>query len=129
MKKTGIDKLLKAHADVGAITPGETETPEEADEVVDLLKELRRMIRKYEWHEGMLVEKTNSRDYDYDLRAEIKELKKQIEIRTQEIVTYRAFVMLVMDMKKYGRLIDKEKAFDYIMEQCSKNFNGSGEVK
>jgi hypothetical protein len=37
--------------------------------------------------------------------------------------------MLVMDMKKYGRLIDKEKAFDYIMEQCSKNFNGSGEVK
>jgi hypothetical protein len=65
----------------------------------------------------------------YELKAEIKELKKQIEIRTQEIVTYRAFAMLVMDMKKYGRLIDKEKAFDYIMEQCSKNFNGSGEVK
>lgn len=129
MKKAGIDKLLKAHADVGAITPGETETPEEANEVVDLLKELRRMIRKHEGHEGMLVEKPNSRDYDYELRAEIKELKKQIEIRTQEIVTYRAFVMLVMDMKKYGRLIDKEKAFDYIMEQCSKNFNGSGEVK
>jgi hypothetical protein len=65
----------------------------------------------------------------YELKTEIKELKKQIEIRTQEIVTYRAFAMLVMDMKKYGRLIDKEKAFDYIMEQCSKNFNGSGEVK
>jgi hypothetical protein len=69
------------------------------------------------------------KDAGEDLRAEIKELKKQIEIRTQEIVTYRAFAMLVMDMKKYGRLIDKEKAFDYIMEQCSKNFNGSGEVK
>jgi hypothetical protein len=69
------------------------------------------------------------RDAGEDLNAEIKELKKQIEIRTQEIVTYRAFAMLVMDMKKYGRLIDKEKAFDYIMEQCSKNFNESGEVK
>jgi uncharacterized coiled-coil DUF342 family protein len=122
MKKAGIDKLLKAHADVGAITPGETETPEEANEVVNMLEELRRMIRKYEG-------KPHNRDCDYELRAEIKELKKQIEIRTQEIVTYRAFAMLVMDMKKYGRLIDKEKAFDYIMEQCSKNFNGSGEVK
>lgn len=69
------------------------------------------------------------KDAGEDLKAEIKELKKQIEIRTQEIVTYRAFVMLVMDIKKYVRLIDKEKAFDYIMEQCSKNFNGSGEVK
>jgi hypothetical protein len=69
------------------------------------------------------------KDAGEDLNEEIKELKKQIEIRTQEIVTYRAFTMLVMDMKKYGRLIDKEKAFDYIMEQCSKNFNGSGEVK
>jgi hypothetical protein len=54
MKKTGIDKLLKAHADVGAITPGETETPEEANEVVNMLEELRRLIRKYE---GMVEDK------------------------------------------------------------------------
>lgn len=54
MKKAGVDKLLKAHADVGAITTDEIENLEEANEVVDLLKELRRLIRKYE---GMVVEK------------------------------------------------------------------------
>jgi hypothetical protein len=48
MKKAGIDKLLKAHADVGTITTDEVENLEEANEVVDLLKELRRLIRKYE---------------------------------------------------------------------------------
>ena len=123
MKKAGIDKLLKAHGDIGAITPDETETPEEAIEVVSMLEDLRKMIRKYE---GTVVAE---KPHDYDLKAENKELKKQIEIRTQEIVTYRAFVMLVMDMKPCERLINKEKAFDYIMEQCSKNFNVSGEVK
>jgi hypothetical protein len=48
MKKAGIDKLLKAHADVGAITTDEVENLEEANEIVDVLKELRRLIRKYE---------------------------------------------------------------------------------
>jgi hypothetical protein len=54
MKKAGIDKLLKAHADVGAITTDEIKNLEEANEIVDVLKELRRLIRKYE---GVVVEK------------------------------------------------------------------------
>jgi hypothetical protein len=54
MKKAGIDKLLKAHADVGAITTDEVENLEEANEIVDVLKELRRLIRKYE---GMVEDK------------------------------------------------------------------------
>ena len=54
MKKAGIDKLLKAHGDIGEITTDEIETLEEANEVVDVMKELRRLIRKYE---GMVVEK------------------------------------------------------------------------
>lgn len=48
MKKAGIDKLLKAHGDIGAITTDEIENLEEANEVVDVMKELRRLIRKYE---------------------------------------------------------------------------------
>ena len=48
MKKAGIDKLLKAHGDIGTITTDEIETLEEANEVVDVMKELRRLIRKYE---------------------------------------------------------------------------------
>lgn len=63
------------------------------------------------------------------LKKQNELLKKQIENRTQEIVVYRAFVALVMDMKSCEMVIDKEKAFDYIMEQCSKNFNGSGTLK
>jgi hypothetical protein len=122
MKKAGIDKLLKAHAVVGAITPGETETPEEANEVVNMLEELRRMIRKYEG-------KPHNRDCDYELRAEIKELKKQIEIRTQEIVVYRSLAMLIGSIKSCERFIDKEKAFDEIMKHFENNFSSTGEVK
>lgn len=121
MKKTGIDKLLKAHADVGAITPEETETPEEANEVVNMIKELHRMIRKYEG-------KTYNRD-DCDLKAENKELKKQIEIRTQEIVVYRSLAMLIGSVKSCERFIDKEKAFDEIMKHFENNFISTGEVK
>lgn len=43
----------KAHSDIGAITNGEVETPDEANEVIDILRELRRLIRKYE---GMVEE-------------------------------------------------------------------------
>lgn len=125
MKKTGIDKLLKAHADVGAITPSETETSEEAVEVVNLLEELRKMIRKYEGYEGMVVEKP----HDYDLKAENKELKKQIEIRTQEIIVYRSLAMLIGSIKSCERFIDKEKAFDEIMKHFENNFSSTGEVK
>lgn len=125
MKKTGIDKLLKAHADIGAITPGETETPEEANEVVDLLKELRRMIRKYEEYEGMVAGKP----HDYDLKAENKELKKQIEIRTQELVVYRSLAMLIGSIKSCERFIDKGKALDEIIKHFENNFNSNGTVK
>ena len=120
MKKTGIDKLLKAHADIGAITPEETETSEEATEVVNMLGELRSMIRKYEG---------KPHDYDYDLKAENKELKKQIEIRTQEIVVYRSLAMLIGSIKSCERFIDKEKAFDEIMKHFENNFTSTGEVK
>ena len=122
MKKTGIDKLLKAHADIGAITPEETETSEEATEVVNMLGELRRMIRKYEG-------KPHNRDFDYDLKAENKELKKQIEIRTQEIIVYRSLAMLIGSIKSCERFIDKEKAFDEIMKHFENNFSSTGEVK
>ena len=122
MKKAGIDKLLKAHADIGAITPEETETSEEATEVVNMLGELRRMIRKYEG-------KPHNRDCDYELKAEIKELKKQIEIRTQEIVVYRSLAMLIGNIKSCERFIDKEKAFDEIMKHFENNFSSTGEVK
>lgn len=121
MKKEGIDKLLKAHADVGAITPEETETPEEANEVVNMIKEFHRLIRKYEG-------KPYNRD-DYDLKAEIKELKKQIEIRTQEIIVYRSLAMLIGSIKSCERFIDKEKAFDEIMKHFENNFSSTGEVK
>jgi len=120
MKKTGIDKLLKAHADIGAITPEETETPEEATEVVYMLEEMRRLIRKYEGR---------PHDYDCDLKAEIKELKKQIEIRTQEIIVYRSLAMLIGSIKSCERFIDKEKAFDEIMKHFENNFSSTGEVK
>ena len=126
MKKAGIDKLLKAHADIGAITPEETETSEEATEVVNMLGELRRMIRKYEGYKGM-VEKTP--DFNYALKAENKELKKQIEIRTQEIVVYRSLAMLIGSIKSCERFIDKEKAFDEIMKHFENNFTSTGEVK
>ena len=127
MKKAGIDKLLKAHGDIGAITPGETETPEEAVEVVNLLEELRKMIRKYEGYEGTVVEKPH--DYDCDLKAENKELKKQIEIRTQEIVVYRSLAMLIGSIKSCERFIDKEKALDEIIKHFENNFNTNGTVK
>lgn len=39
MKKAGIDKLLKAHGDIGAITTEEVETLEEANEVVDIFRD------------------------------------------------------------------------------------------
>lgn len=121
MKKAGIDKLLKAHADIGAITTDEIETLQEANEVVYMLEEMRRLIRKYEG-------KPYSRD-DYDLKAEIKELKKQIEIRTQEIIVYRSLAMLIGSIKSCERFIDKEKAFDEIIKHFEDNFNINGEVK
>ena len=122
MKKAGIDKLLKAHGDIGAITPDETETPEEAIEVVSMLEDLRKMIRKYE---GTVEEKP----HDYDLKAENKELKKQIEIRTQEIVVYRSLAMLIGSIKSCERFIDKEKALDEIINHFENNFNINGTVK
>ena len=123
MKKAGIDKLLKAHGDIGAITPDETETPEEAIEVVSMLEDLRKMIRKYE---GTMVEE---KPHDYDLKAENKELKKQIEIRTQEIVVYRSLAMLIGSIKSCERFIDKEKALDEIINHFENNFNINGTVK
>lgn len=124
MKKAGIDKLLKAHADIGAITPEETETSEEATEVVNMLGELRRMIRKYEG-----AERQNDCNYQSAIKAEIKELKKQIEIRTQEIIVYRSLAMLIGSIKSCERFIDKEKAFDEIMKHFENNFSSTGEVK
>lgn len=67
--------------------------------------------------------------YDYDLKAENKELKKQIEIRTQEIVVYRSLVMLIGSIKSCERFIDKEKALDEIIKHFDNNFNINGEVK
>lgn len=67
--------------------------------------------------------------YDYDLKAENKELKKQIEIRTQEIVVYRSLVMLIGSIKSCERFIDKEKALDEILKHFENNFNINGTVK
>lgn len=64
-----------------------------------------------------------------ELEPEIKELKKQIEIRTQEIVVYRSLAMLIGSIKSCERFIDKEKAFDEIMKHFENNFSSTGEVK
>ncbi len=70
-------------------------------------------------------------DYDYKakLEQENTELKEKLEATTQEIVVYRAFAMLIGNIKSCERFIDKEKAFDEIMEQFSKNFSVNGVIK
>lgn len=69
------------------------------------------------------------KDAMQEREPEIKELKKQIEIRTQEIIVYRSLAMLIGSIKSCERFIDKEKAFDKIMKHFENNFSSTGEVK